>query len=146
MIEDAPATAVVGHNRLFANGGFRVGYPLRIGQHRSNFMSRNFKPRLFQPHSGLTVRLVMTVICSGAFALYAVGTDWYWVAFRQLPSPFVSSVLARVRSLLADDTSVAERQAEFYAAWFVVCCVAFLGWIAAAAFRRIWLQRKPNAA
>ena len=112
-------------------------------------MSRISQPAPFQPLAGLPLRLIVTLMCSGAFALYAVGTDWYWIAVRQLPRPLVSSiyvVLASARSLLADDTSVAEDQAEFYAAWFVVCCVAFLGWIAVAIFRRVWPERKTHAA
>jgi len=55
-------------------------------------------------------------------------------------------VLVRARSLLADDTSVAERQADFYEAWFLVCCVALLGWIDAAVCRRVWPDRKARAA
>ncbi len=112
-------------------------------------MSRIFQPELLQQLGRLPVRFVMTVMCSGAFALYAVGADWYWLAVRQLPRPLVSSmdlVLVHARSLLADDTSVAERQAEFYGAWFVVCCIAFLGWMVAADFRRVWLERITHAA
>ena len=44
--------------------------------------------------------------------------------------------------MLADDTTVAEEQAEFYLAWLLVCVIAILGWITAAAFHRIWLARK----
>ena len=112
-------------------------------------MSRSSQPVLPQSLGRLPIRFVMTVMCSGAFALYAVGTGWYWHAVRQLPRPLVSSmdlVLVRARSLLADDTSVAERQADFYEAWFLVCCVALLGWIDAAVCRRVWPDRKARAA
>ena len=93
------------------------------------------------------MRWIVVAVCSGAIALYAVGTDWYWLSVGQLPRPFIASihvVLGRAQSLLTDDTTVAEDQAEFYAAWLLVCCVAFVGWIAAGAFRRVWLRRKAQ--
>ncbi len=100
-----------------------------------------------QPLAGLTLRLVVTVVCSGALALYAVGTNWYWAAVRQLPEHLVApiyGVVASARSLMADDTSVAERQADFISAWFVVCCAACFAWIVAALFRRVWLGHKTR--
>lgn len=111
-------------------------------------MNRIHSPGLSKRLAGRLLRCVTAAVCSGAIALYAVGTDWYWLAVGQLPKPFVASihmVLERARSLLADDTTVAEDQAEFYAAWFLVCCVAFVGWIAAKAFRRVRLGHKAQA-
>ncbi len=91
---------------------------------------------------------VMVAMCSGAIALYAVGTGWYWSAIGQLPGPiaaWIDVTVGRARLLLADDTTVAEEQTEFYLAWLLVCGIAILGWIIAATFRRIWLARKAGA-
>ena len=143
------ANAPLGQVRSLTTGCFRVGY-LSVAHRPASlqFMSRIHLPGLSQPLAGRLLRLVVVAMCSGAFALYALGTDWYWLAVGQLPRPIVASIyvaLGRARSLLADDAAVAEDQAEFYAAWFLVCCVAFLGWIAAATFRRVWLGRKTQA-
>ena len=100
-----------------------------------------------QPLAGLPRRLAVIVVCSGALALYAVGTSWYWAAVRHLPEHLVapiSAVVASARSLMAADTSVAERQADFILAWFVVFCAACFAWIVAALFRRVWLGRKTG--
>jgi len=87
----------------------------------------------------------MLVMCSGALALYAVGTGCYWSAVEHLPRPIAAwfgVAVARARPLLAEDTTVAEEQAEFYSAWLLLCGVSILAWITAAAFRRIWLARR----
>ena len=88
---------------------------------------------------------VTVAMCSGAIALYAVGTGWYWSVVGQLPAPiaaWIGAAVGRARPLLAEDTTVAEQQAEFYLAWLLACCIAILGWLTAAAFRRSWLARK----
>ncbi len=99
----------------------------------------------FQSLARRLLGFAMVAMCSGAVALYAVGTGWYWSAIGRLPVPiaeWIGAAVGRVRPLLADDTTVAEEQAEFYLAWLLVCVIAILGWITAAAFHRIWLARK----
>ena len=99
----------------------------------------------FQSLASGLLGFVTVAVCSCALAFYAVGTGWYWSAIGQLPGPvakWLSLAVARARPLLAEDTTVAEEQAEFYLAWLLVCGISILGWIAASAFRRIWFGRR----
>jgi len=99
----------------------------------------------FQALASKLLGFVVVAMCSGAIALYAVGTGWYWSAIGKLPAPiaaWIGVAVGRARPLLAEDTTVAEEQAGFYLAWLLVCGVATLGWITAAAIRRTWLASK----
>ena len=80
----------------------------------------------------------------GAIALYAVGTSWYWKALHQLPKPlnaFIGLMAEKARPLLAEDTAIAEGQAEFYTTWLIVCFVVLLVRILAIVSRRYRLHR-----
>ncbi len=80
----------------------------------------------------------------GAIALYAVGTSWYWKALQHLPKPpnaFIGLMAVKARPLLAEDTAIAEGQAEFYTTWLIVCFVVLLILILAIASRWFRLDR-----
>ncbi len=96
-----------------------------------------------------TLRLAIAVILCGAIALYAVGASWYWDFSHHLPAAVTSAIagyVARVRSLLADDTTIAEEQAAFYVSWILAVVIALLAWAVLAATRRALGGRRGSAA
>ena len=122
---------------------FEVIGPSRL--HTQHTSDENNGAMKFQSLTRKLLVFVMVAMCSGAIALRAVGTGWYWSAVGQFPAPiaaWIGAAVGRARPLLAEDTTVAEEQAEFYLAWLLACSIAILGWLTAAAFRRIWLAGK----
>lgn len=124
MFEMAPS--ILARVQFAANMSFHILFPtIRIAfealmpsrLHTQHTSVENNGAMKFQSLASKMLGFVTVAMGSGAIALYAVGTGWYWNVVRQVPAPiaaWIGAAVGRARPLLAEDTTVAEQQAEFF--------------------------------